>query len=54
MFGTAAAFADAPMMRGVQPEDAARLTDEIQRAWIDFIRGGAPQWEPAPQIAVLA
>ncbi len=50
VFGTLAAFETAPMLKGLAPDHARRLSDEIQNAWISFIRGDAPPWEPAPRI----
>ena len=53
VFGTVQAFADAPMLQGLPPAQAARLTGATQRAWIAFIRGEAPHWPPAPHLQLL-
>lgn len=53
VFGTFKAFTSAPMMRGVQHEDAIRLLNRIQRSWINFIRGESLQWEPWPYSEVF-
>ena len=50
VFGTLAAFEAAPMLKGLAPEHARRLSDEMQRVWITFIRGDALPWDSAPQI----
>ncbi|WP_368931301.1 carboxylesterase family protein [Achromobacter xylosoxidans] len=54
VFDTLAAFATAPMLRGLPPTQAATLARATQRAWIAFIRGEAPGWAPAPHQQVLA
>ena len=54
VFDTLAAFAAAPMLRGLPPTQAATLARATQRAWIAFIRGEAPGWAPAPHQQVLA
>lgn len=54
VFGTLAAFADAPMMQGAQPRDAERLRDRMQQAWIAFIRDGDPGWAPWPGYTVFS
>ncbi|EFV86762.1 carboxylesterase type B, partial [Achromobacter xylosoxidans C54] len=54
VFDTLAAFAAAPMLRGLPPTQAATLARATQRAWIAFIRGEAPDWAPAPHLQVLA
>jgi len=48
VFGTQAAFADAPMMRGIQQQDMTRLSANMQQYWIAFIREGNPGWEHSP------
>lgn len=49
VFGTVDAFGPAAMLEGLQPQPAQRLTDELQAAWIGFIREGAPGWDTWPQ-----
>ncbi|VCU71898.1 Para-nitrobenzyl esterase [Pigmentiphaga humi] len=49
VFDTVDAFIEAPMMSGTMREDARRLTQDLQRAWVDFIRGGSPGWTAGPQ-----
>ncbi|MFE3445932.1 carboxylesterase/lipase family protein [Nocardia sp. NPDC059180] len=41
VFGNPAAWRDAPMLGGQYPD---RLAARVMRAWIGFIRGGAPGW----------
>lgn len=48
VFGTLPAFAGAPMLQGLQPDDAQRLTDALQSAWLAFVREGDPGWAPWP------
>lgn len=54
VFDTLPAFADAPMLQGVSAHDAQRLTDEMQTAWLAFVRHGAPGWAPWPHQRVFA
>ncbi|MCZ8410308.1 carboxylesterase family protein [Achromobacter dolens] len=54
VFDTLAAFADAPMLRGLAPTQAASLARTTQRAWIAFIRGETPAWPAAPHLERLA
>ncbi len=53
VFGTLDAFAQAPMLHGLPPAQAARLTATTQRAWLAFIRGEAPDWPAAPHQQLL-
>lgn len=48
VFGSLTAFAQAPMLRGARADDAGRLVDTLQRAWIAFIRDGNPGWPMWP------
>ena len=48
VFGTLAAFGDAPMLRGLDPRSATRHVTAVQDAWLDFIRRGAAGWPQAP------
>ncbi|WP_373824602.1 carboxylesterase family protein, partial [Achromobacter insuavis] len=54
VFDTLAAFADAPMLQGLAPTQAAALAQTTQRAWIAFIRGETPAWPAAPHLERLA
>ncbi|WZB76445.1 carboxylesterase family protein [Achromobacter insuavis] len=54
VFDTLAAFADAPMLQGLAPTQAAALAQTTQRAWIAFIRGETPAWPAAPHQERLA
>lgn len=54
VFDSMAAFADAPMVRGVQPDDATRLVHAMQQAWIAFIRHGDPGWPAWPAQTVFS
>lgn len=49
VFGTAPEFGEAPMLQGLTGADAHRLTWEMQRAWIAFVRDGDPSWGAWPQ-----
>jgi len=44
VFGTTNAFLDAPMLKGIKQKDTERLTEDIQQAWMSFIRDGDPGW----------
>lgn len=54
VFGTQAAFADAPMLHGLQAPEARRLTDELQSHWLAFVRDGHPGWAPWPQQKIFS
>lgn len=47
VFGTLAAFGDAPMLQGMQASHAAQLSRDMQSNWLAFIRGGSPSWQAA-------
>ncbi len=47
VFGTLDAYADAPMLKGLNRERAAILSRDMQAAWIDFIRSGTAPWQAA-------
>lgn len=47
IFGTLGAFADAPMLHGMDAAHASQLSHDMQSAWLAFIKGGAPSWQPA-------
>ena len=53
IFGTLSAFADAPMLAGLEARAAGTYVASVQQAWIRFIRGGSPGWPPAPAIRSL-
>lgn len=44
VFGTFHAFSTAPMLEGLRADDARRLTQEVQRAWLAFVCDGAAPW----------
>jgi len=48
VFGTPEAFADAPMLRGVEPEFFRGLSQAMQDAWIAFARTGDPNHQRLP------
>ena len=48
------AFASAPMLGSLHADDARRLTDDMQTAWLDFIHSRALPWAPGPQAHVFA
>ncbi len=54
VFGTLDAFADAPMLHGSDPDHARKLSAELQRSWLSFIRGDTPGWDMAPGMKVFA
>lgn len=54
VFGTLDAFASAPMLGSLHADDARRLTDDMQTAWLDFIHSRALPWAPGPQAHVFA
>ena len=54
VFDTHAAFRSAPMLQGVDPTAARSLTDLVQHAWLEFIHGRSPGWDPAPQVHAFA
>lgn len=54
VFGTLDAFASAPMLAGLHADDARRLTDTVQTAWLDFIHGRPLPWAPGAQAHVFA
>lgn len=54
VFGTLSAFADAPMLAGLDQAHAEQLAALTQQAWIAFIRGDAPGWPMAPHQQLLA
>ncbi|MBL8384826.1 MAG: carboxylesterase family protein [Burkholderiales bacterium] len=54
VFGTFESFAGAPMLAGLHAEDAARLRDRMQAAWVAFIRGEAMPWAQVPATQVFA
>lgn len=47
IFGTLDAYADAPMLKGLNAQKAAALSREMQSAWIAFVRSGTAPWTPA-------
>lgn len=54
VFDSFAAFAGAPMLAGLDAGAAARLSGEMQAAWIAFVRGEALAWNPGPDIRLFA
>lgn len=48
VFGTLAAFGDAPMLRGLDPRSAGHYVMAVQDAWLAFIRGAPAGWPQAP------
>lgn len=54
VFGTMAAFANAPMLQGVPSHEVTRLTNEMQAAWLEFVRGRDPGWAPWPHQTVIS
>jgi para-nitrobenzyl esterase len=54
VFDTLQAFAEAPMLKGIQPQQAQRLVDELQSSWGAFIRGGDPGWAPWPNQKIFS
>lgn len=54
VFDSGAAFADAPMLRGLRAQDQERLVGAMQQAWISFVRDGHPGWAIWPQQRVFS
>ena len=54
VFGTLEAYTEAPMLTGLDPVEARALAHQTQRAWLAFIRGGAPDWPAAPHEHILS
>lgn len=54
VFDSFAAFTDAPMLQGLEDDDARRIREHMQSAWIRFARDGHPGWAPWPQQHVFA
>lgn len=52
MFGNLDAFAQAPFLKGMDPAHGEYLAAKMQRAWVAFIRDGAPGWDEAPHVHV--
>lgn len=50
VFGTWDAFSNAPMLQGLCRGEAVRLTQDVQGAWLAFIRGGSPPWPCSPHV----
>jgi len=48
VFGTWEAFAQAPMLGGLDAGEASALTTDLQRAWLAFVHGDGPGWDAAP------
>jgi para-nitrobenzyl esterase len=46
VFGRLAAWREAPMLAGADPEVMRRLVGEVQTAWAAFVHGGSPGWPP--------
>jgi len=53
IFGNLDSFTGAAMLQGMTPEQGRRLVDTMQTAWIEFIHGRAPGWEPSPAVRVF-
>ncbi|WP_144639981.1 carboxylesterase/lipase family protein [Bordetella genomosp. 13] len=58
VFGTLEAFADAPMLQGLDGQAARGLAQATQQAWLAFIRGQEPggaaaSWPAAPHVQAL-
>ena len=54
MFGNVDAYAGAPMLVGMTPDDADRLVGQMLPAWLRFIRGESPGWPQAPVLHTIA
>lgn len=53
VFGTLCAFQDAPMLHADPASHMEGLVDTMQRQWIDFIRGGAPETSVFPHLTTF-
>jgi para-nitrobenzyl esterase len=54
VFGSLDAWRDAPMLAGADPAELRRLTEEVQRAWADFVHTGSPGWSAFPHVESVA
>lgn len=50
LFRTFGAFNQASMLENLQPSEAERISDEMQAAWIQFVRDGSLPWAQAPYV----
>jgi para-nitrobenzyl esterase len=53
VFGTHAAFKDAPMLEGLCPSQTLRLTQSVQSAWLSFVRQDAEPWPASPHLQLF-
>ena len=53
VFGTHAAFKDAPMLEGLDTSDTLRLTQAVQSAWLSFVRQDAAPWPASPYLQLF-
>ena len=53
VFGTAAQFSGAPMLQGASPADIDRIGTDMRTAWLAFVRGESPGWQPGPQVHIF-
>ncbi|GAA0528211.1 MAG: carboxylesterase/lipase family protein [Pigmentiphaga sp.] len=53
LFGTLEAFGPAPMLAGADPGHVRDLSARMRAAWLRFIRGGSPGWDPAPAMQIF-
>lgn len=53
VFGNLEAFSSAPMLQGLEPGMADRLTHALQDAWLAFASGGEPPWRQSPYVHVF-
>jgi para-nitrobenzyl esterase len=54
VFNTFEAWAEAPLLAGLDPAEGQRLSQVIQDAWLDFVHGRALPWAPSPELRVFA
>ncbi len=53
VFGNLESFDGAAMLQGMAAEQGEYLVEQMQSAWIAFIHGRAPGWEPSPTVHVF-
>ena len=53
VFGNLESFDGAAMLQGMAAEQGEYLVEQMQSAWIAFIHGRTPGWEPSPTVHVF-
>ncbi len=50
VFGNWSAFAQAPMLQGLDSAGAIPVSQRVQQSWLAFMRGEAPEWPASPYL----